>query len=245
MIRSSSLILLGVLFSLVSTAQNLEIFNIDPGTYQHDTAQYGQQQFQLLNTDCMVRNIGNNTIDVSVFKTPISVAGTSEAGMQWGSAHYVPFVDTSSALNAVTMTPGNAGDPFRLEFYVNESPGYSTYKVCFFDQNNMADSVCMIVNFDLTTVGIDEALEGLVSISDLYPNPTSNSIAFDYDMKQSHSSSAVLIYDLIGNLMETKAVEASSGKFQLDVSSYASGMYLLELRLDGKLGAREKFTVNR
>ena len=51
----------------------------------------------------------------------------------------------------------------------------------------------------------------------------------------SPSSTTVLVYDLIGNLIETKALEVNSGNFQLDVSSYGNGMYLLELQTDGKL----------
>jgi len=71
-----------------------------------------------------------------------------------------------------------------------------------------------------------------------YPNPANTTITLPYQLKQGEKS-AMHIYNINGQLVETKQVDYVFDKILLNVSSYASGTYFYEVN-----GVSNKFIVN-
>jgi len=71
-----------------------------------------------------------------------------------------------------------------------------------------------------------------------YPNPANSTISLPYQLKQGEKSS-INIFNLNGQLIETKQIDSNFDKILLNVSNYAKGMYLYEVN-----GISKKFIVN-
>lgn len=92
--------------------------------------------------------------------------------------------------------------------------------------------VCKWSQSAITSVSDLEKSESLVTI---YPNPATDKISFNFDLKESEDYT-VRIFDNLGkNLIETKATSKN-----LDVSSLSNGLYYIEL-ISGKQMVRNRF----
>ena len=87
--------------------------------------------------------------------------------------------------------------------------------------------------FDQTGIGVDNLEERNINLT-IYPNPANNRIQITTDGDQVIEE--VLIYNQVGQLMYRQSWKGSS----LDVSDLATGIYILEARLEDGL-VREKF----
>ena len=70
----------------------------------------------------------------------------------------------------------------------------------------------------------------------LYPNPTSGTIHFDFESSNEHQA-IVQISDLSGRVLQQASMQVTSGKnqWQFDISKLAQGMYQFDVILDNKL----------
>lgn len=88
---------------------------------------------------------------------------------------------------------------------------------------------------------IDEAFQ----LKNAYPNPATSTLTVTYGLPASQSDPADLVlYDLLGREVKRVTVQPDEMSSTLDVSSLASGVYLLRLRADGQMQTR-KVTVVR
>lgn len=71
-----------------------------------------------------------------------------------------------------------------------------------------------------------------------YPNPTHYSITLPYQLKQGEISE-MLIFNIKGQLVESKQIDFLFDKILLDVSNYSKGIYFYEVN-----GMSSKFVVN-
>ena len=74
----------------------------------------------------------------------------------------------------------------------------------------------------------------------IYPNPASDEIIFKLDDIKQGSTSTIIIYDLLGQVV-FKSTSADP-KITLDTQKWESGMYIAEV-LQGKKSARKRFIV--
>ncbi|MFZ7144160.1 MAG: T9SS type A sorting domain-containing protein [Bacteroidota bacterium] len=95
--------------------------------------------------------------------------------------------------------------------------------------------VCKWSQSDITSI---EDLQESESPLTIYPNPATDKISFNFDLKESEEY-RVRIFDNLGkNLIETVTTSKS-----IDVSSLSNGMYYFEL-VNGKQSVRNRFIKN-
>jgi ELWxxDGT repeat protein len=103
---------------------------------------------------------------------------------------------------------------------------------------NMGDTLCMIADFqnglgtELYKLYYDEFVDAESLENDLnssfYPNPATNNITVD---PQSESEYSVNITDVTGKIIST--LGSLNGTNNIDLSDFQSGMYLLQLNVNG------------
>jgi len=66
-----------------------------------------------------------------------------------------------------------------------------------------------------------------------YPNPANSTITLPYQLKQGEIST-MRIYNMNGQLIETKQIDSAFDKILLNVSNYRKGMYIYEVNGESK-----------
>ena len=74
------------------------------------------------------------------------------------------------------------------------------------------------------TIQSSSANEMIIQKATAYPNPSKTIINLPYTIKQGEKTT-IRIFDLKGNLLESKMVDSNFDKLVLDVSNYSSGVY--------------------
>lgn len=75
----------------------------------------------------------------------------------------------------------------------------------------------------------------------LYPNPASSEIRIDYELPENFTSAELRVFDMNGQLIKTLQVGAHFDHINLNVSSFQSGTYLINLLLENGEVINEKF----
>ena len=103
------------------------------------------------------------------------------------------------------------------------------------DYNN---DICKTDIYSLpgTATGV-KSLQNKSMLSSPYPNPTNATITLPYQLKQGETS-VMRIYNVSGQLLETKQIDSMFEKVLLNVSRYARGVYFYEVN-----GVSKKFVV--
>ena len=91
--------------------------------------------------------------------------------------------------------------------------------------------------FVKTGIGMEENYNNASFVS--YPNPASSMITFEMPATKTAS---LVIYDITGKVIFNQNINATSGIYNLDLSSYQSGMYIYNI-LSGNESSTGKFSV--
>lgn len=78
----------------------------------------------------------------------------------------------------------------------------------------------------------------------IFPNPTHNLLTLSYDLG-AHTSAAVSLYNLAGQVIYTENVDPMRDKLQMYLGHLPSGTYLLRLTADGRAIAHEKLIISK
>ena len=161
------------------------------------------------------------------------------------------YINTMAAAINTTGMPWACWDGYGPTDYVsgfgNPTPLY--YGFSIFDRSNILTAqhlnscfasalqvggTCSIVN------NIVEPIDNTWSIT-LYPNPANNNIAIEVD--GTTGSVEFGVYDISGRYLYTNRQSANGTIIQrVEVSSFASGVYILEVKANGQI-ERKKFVV--
>ncbi len=79
----------------------------------------------------------------------------------------------------------------------------------------------------------------------VFPNPASNSVSVSYSYgTQAYKARSLSVYDALGRRMEYKIPENESGTWNIDVTNWAAGMYLVRMEADGMSLQTQRVIVN-
>jgi hypothetical protein len=108
----------------------------------------------------------------------------------------------------------NTGEAFKIEFRYDDT--YPNY-----DDKFATNGVSMVQGLTMSVTSIDEIFEEIIVA--IYPNPTSDvvNIRSNYLMKQ------ITLINNVGQRLLTKRM--SGNVYQLDVSDFAKGLYMVEI----------------
>ena len=90
-------------------------------------------------------------------------------------------------------------------------------------QSYFTDTVCITATTSLKEYSLNKI--------DLYPNPTSGKLTITLEVS---NATSVTIRNSLGQLMLVDN-QSSSGNLELDISSYPTGIYFLQLEVGGEM----------
>ncbi len=79
--------------------------------------------------------------------------------------------------------------------------------------------------------------------SDVYPNPSSESIYIHYKLHDTGKNNVLVIYDVTGCQLKTMVLNNQTGIQQIDIQNFLPGIYFCSLLADNKLIHSKKFLI--
>lgn len=211
-------------------SQSLQIENVHSNYY--DPLQ------DALAISCDIKNIGSTTEDILVKSSVQYVPSGTINFLCWAQC-YGPSVTLAPA--PLTADPNGIIDQFHGYYRNNGVQEEATIQYIFFLENNPNDSIVLNAVFNPATVGI-----GNVQTPTLYsasPNPANEQFNITYSNLKDADNSVVEVYNMLGTIVYTSRLAASSGRIEIPADQFKSGLYFYSIRQNGKSTFTGKFVV--
>lgn len=146
----------------------------------------------------------------------------------------IPVGDSVYFLDTIGFTSGPADGPFQ---WCDSIWAKHNNNTVVYDPNLANNKLCtsvQIKNLVATAVpgNLTASHNGGGQTLDVYPNPATNMVSFDYVFPNMLTDVNVYVTDLVGRRVFQRDLGKMTGsnKVSLDLSSLGSGMYLIEMR---------------
>ena len=83
------------------------------------------------------------------------------------------------------------------------------------------------------------------TISDIAPNPATDDIAINYNLKNTMQPASLKMYNMLGTLVKTVALESYSQQTKIDVTSLETGIYFYSVIMGGKALKTSRLIISR
>ena len=154
-----------------------------------------------------------------------------------------PTAGNSDGAIEITVTGAN---PLTYEWFLNgtlvstdEDPTglmIGSYEVIVTDVNGCTQS--LMIDF-MTAINNPEIVKNI----QVYPNPTSDQLFVNIDLPLSKDTE-IQLFNLDGKVLLNNSIAASQNQIELNVSSFASGIYILKITIDNEI-VTKRVTVSR
>ena len=186
-----------------------------------------------------ITNVSSTSKDVAVQRTVNNLFSGHNSYFCWVQCY---GSGTSISPDNITLAPGGETDLFRGDLETFSISGISLVSYCFYDANNVSDSVCVEYLYDATT-GLAEVVTGKNFISKAYPNPASSTTNFYVNVAKGGKNARLKFFNMLGAEVKDIAIQQNSVK--VNVSDLKSGIYFYSLWVDGKSTTTGKLMVSR
>jgi hypothetical protein len=150
--------------------------------------------------------------------------------------------ELSLEANSTDVIDGNGNTLiFSGHYRPNGSYGLTQMKYCVFQMDDMTDSVCVNVNFDVTNVSIDEIDNSI--FSEFYPNPSSSKARINISLLKENAKAEIILIDMLGNKVSERSFNDKNGVLDFDLSSINPGLYFANIIVDDELNTIKKLIV--
>lgn len=222
------------LFTLGTQAQDLFLSN-------YTTNHFGDLN-TVIDAHVTIENHGTNTMYVMAERVENNLAAGHLNLFCYGITCYPPSTDISSVPDTILI--GGADNSFKSQLLPNQSIGVSNVKYCFYEQSNIADSVCIRFVYSVTAVGIEDVAKN-ASFSKPSPNPAKGFTAFTYDLQGNTQAFVIEVYNMLGSKVKTVEVAEQRGALLMSTEELENGIYFCSLVSEGKVYLTQKLLVAR
>ncbi len=190
------------------------------------------------------KNISTASLPVKVKMHEVDVIAGTTHYFCFGGSCYPP--GTVESPGAYTLAAGELSEnQFYADYMPNGIQGTSKVKYTLFNENNVNDSVCVVVNFISGFLGVTENLLNQIRFSGAYPNPANISTSFNYQLPAGISMARLEIHNLLGSVVREAVITDSRGKLTIPLAGLQEGMYFYTLRAENKSVATGKLIIRR
>ncbi len=174
---------------------------------------------------------------VKVRRTVLSAVPGSSNLFCWDLC-YSPSTSLSSG--SVTIAPGDTTMLFYGDYEPNGFAGTSYIRYKFFNQADTTDAVSITIKFTAGSLSIEDEP---VVLANVYPNPASQFINFDYTIGNNNAS--ISIADMTGKIVKNINLPENSTKQVISLDGFMDGIYIYTFYADNKAIATKKFIVRK
>lgn len=188
--------------------------------------------------DIEVKNTTGDTLQVKVKKVIIDTLTGTSNDFCWGLC-YLEEIYISPYPIEILPNGVSQGD-FSGHYHPEGIAGVSTIQYVFFDQDDVNDSVSMVVNFNATLTDISEYLD--YNLSSAYPNPADKFTNFDYNIN-GLKNARLIIYNLLGTIVRETIITDDSDNIRINTSDLDEGIYFYSLLINNETLKTQKLVI--
>ena len=187
-----------------------------------------------------IRNLTSNDQNVIVEKEVVeNLEGTSNT-FCWAGNCFGPGTITSPA-STVLANSLNTDD---LSFHVTFEEqvfGVVTMRYYAYDERHPEERISINVKFHKSGAGLAENSRPM-TMGRAYPNPASTVVHFNYSFD---GQLTVVVYNLLGQEVLRKDLNANDGQMSLSVADLQAGIYFCTMMVNGRAWTTQKFVVKK
>ena len=203
-----------------------------------DTAEYfNSSPSSTIVAPLLVINNSGLTIDVKVRRTVLSVVPGSVNFFCWDLC-YAP--GTSVSGGTVSIAAGDTAFLFYADYNPSGNSGTSYIKYKFYNNVDSTEFASATIKYTSGTVGIEDEEMGVTNV---YPNPASQYINFDYSIGSNKSS--ISIADITGKIVRNINLQENSSKQVIGLDGLTDGIYIYTFYVNGKAISTKKFIIKK
>lgn len=192
-----------------------------------------------------IKNISDDILNVRLLRTYETILDDASVEFCFAGQCEAPFVDTSSLYVAIPAgATTNAKNSLEAHYYYPQGTlGTSVVKYTFFDMNNFDNNITLTVNYITQFTAIDENIAKSISLSNVYPNPTHNTINIDYNFDVNIDGASVKIVNLLGSVVKETEMDQNANKLSMDVSDLTTGIYFYSIVVNNEIFKTKKLVI--
>jgi len=229
------------LFLLVSvslSAQSLEILDMEGNTIDEDYVIEELSSEELIENHFMIANVSSSSIHVKVKKYLLKELEGTEAYFCWLNC-YEPSVSISPNSLKIAASDTNKTD-FYADFKPHGTAGESKVAYTFYDENNKADSVQLVLHYKLNTA---TRINDLSHSFTMGPNPANRQVKFMVP-ENIHQEAYIEVYNSLGRMV--KKARFINNQAILPVHNLSTGIYFCKLiTAGGDQGVTKRLLISR
>ncbi len=193
--------------------------------------------------EAIVNNNTDNGSNIQVLRNEVLMLEGTSSYFKWGPSYFNDTTNLSPNYEFVPAGGSSTLGKFSGNYRIQSAVGISIIEYTFFNKDNPDENVKIIVKYDSSPAAIDENILKNIRISEIYPNPASNSVAIDYDMPVEVDYANVKIFNLLGVVVKEQQVDIRNNQMKMNVMDINSGIYFYTLFINGEVYITKKLVV--
>ncbi|MCK5703955.1 MAG: T9SS type A sorting domain-containing protein [Cyclobacteriaceae bacterium] len=230
------------LFGFAASAQSLEIVNTDA----NQKGVIGQD----LRTVIKIKNISNKPVYFSISEVK-KVIGSSQKSFLCinNDCDNGNIADRKGNISKYVrkLMPGETDESIVAVLESGLVQGISTISYQVFNIRQPADYVQIEMQYEISELS-DEGLlysSRTVDLSNVYPNPVTETAVFDYRIKNDSKEAKIIIHNVLGSVAGEYKLNPFEQQLKVSVESYNPGVYFYSLYIDNEGVATKKLVVRK
>ena len=192
-----------------------------------------------------VKNVTSSPVNIQLKSYVVSNLGGDLIsyciGTQCHSAGQPATANTAIPANGTLTNNG-----LLLDFTDFAGTGYSQVLYTLFNPvHPTTDSVSIMITYKITAASGIKLNTSNYSISNISPNPASNNVSLNYDLKNTTQPASIKIYNMLGTLVKTVSLDTYSNNTKIDITSLEGGMYFYSVIIGGNAVKTSRLIVSR
>ncbi|MBX2978187.1 MAG: T9SS type A sorting domain-containing protein [Flavobacteriales bacterium] len=193
---------------------------------------------------------GGQTLNVNMRRYELEVVPGTFNYFCWGVCYDEVPAGNLPTWNAgqegvISMAPGTPVNEFKAYLVPNGNAGTNAFRYVWYHTANGTDSVFVDIVFQVSPVGIEEALAPIASM-EVFPNPVTGSeariqIAFNKPVPQA----SLVVYNALGSVVSEQRMPNHANDVILNTSALEPGLYFAVVRAAGRDLATRRIVVAR
>ena len=124
--------------------------------------------------------------------------------------------------------------------YPANANGTSVVRYNFFDPKGEANDVIFTITYKTRIRGCEEIPNEI----NIFPNPATSNVFFDYSFCKNYSDATVEIVNILGKTVGIYNIEKQEDQIEIDISTFKPGIYFCTFRSENDVIQVEKLIIN-
>jgi hypothetical protein len=208
------------------SAQSLSLSNSGLDLSNDTLYIIGNTDDLLLESHVTLHNQTDKEVEIHAKKTELIIIENTENSFCWGAC-YPPFIfETSETVKVAANSSDDSS--FIGDYSPDGNEGTSVIRYTFFVEGNIADSVSVVVFYQVGAAGVfDWTIEA--NYFKVYPNPTSGRINIEFPGPVNQAVS-VSVISITGQTLFQERFQFGQTSASIDLSDKPRGYYFIELK---------------